>query len=144
MMTLGKIRMVKVSLFRPFVSFLMTAVNYIVHASVHWWGQTHNEDGCYANNLHTPPFLDLGTTYKTDISQCCTVRVHIGECCGASPRKRHSTRGTQTRFSNQRWPISSAFWHFCVLHHVLQETQRLTRYSKTCNFSKTHCHRPTN
>lgn len=25
-------------LFRPLVSLLMTAVNYILHASVHWWG----------------------------------------------------------------------------------------------------------
>ena len=126
------------SLFRPFVSLLMTVVNYVVRASVHWWGQTQHLDALYANNQHAPPpSLGLGTTLKTDVSLWQWHQQRISQ-------RFLSRRSTIARYPKSGWPTSGAFWWFCVLRRVLRKKQRLSGDLKTSNFTRTHWHGSTN
>lgn len=140
--------MVEKSLFRPFVSLLMTAVNYVVHASVHRRGKHKIEDGLYANNLQITSSSLFGPRHhfkNRRVTVPDSSQVHISSgCCGVLPRRIPSTRSTHPTFGKQGWPTSCAFWHFCVLHHASQKTPRLSRDLKTSNFSKTRCHGSTN
>lgn len=77
MMTLRKTRMETMSFFRPFVSLLMTAVNYTVHASAHWWRQTRN----WAPS-HSPvygPSFTLNTDVSLSFHKRCTSAVDAVE-----------------------------------------------------------------
>lgn len=123
-MTLEKTGMVKMSFFRPFVSLLMAPVNHIVHASVHWWGKHKIEDGLYANNLQNPPpFLDLGTTLKTDVSVlCCTVKVHISSgCLGVSLNKKNTPKILKVMMAHILCILALLCFASCVAENIETE-----------------------
>lgn len=107
-MMMTQTRMETMSFFRPFVSLLMTAVNYTVHASAHWWRQTQN----WAPS-HSPvygPSFTLNTDVSLSFHKRCTSAVDAVE-------------SEQDNFSQQNWKhsqngphlVHSGLFEFCIL-----------------------------
>lgn len=81
--------------------------------------------------LSPPPFLN--TTYKRDVSQGFSFKVHISSGCrGVLPRNFFVTRRKQARLFTSGWPASCACWYCCVLHCALQKRQISTKDINIC------------
>uniref|UniRef100_A0A3Q3JKK6 Somatostatin/Cortistatin C-terminal domain-containing protein n=1 Tax=Monopterus albus TaxID=43700 RepID=A0A3Q3JKK6_MONAL len=90
-------------------------------------GTRKTKDGLYANKLYTPPFLELATTYKTEVSQCCTTKVHIHSVLWCLAKtiyliKKHTSKIFEAKMAQILCVLAVLCFAVCVVENT--ETDR--------------------